>query len=257
MSAVVTVLWVFCSVRLFCCQVYSVVLWCVLSGKVDVTISHTQALRQHGGGPRGASVSEGGGPSCRDRCFGTLCSSRKNIRGTIAGAQRIRGLWRVYPLTREARTSLLVSGVELHGQTVVCFDKNPYILRGGSEALTTKLYISDIPISVDDREIRNLLERLGCTSRSPLVSERARNKVGKLTRFLTGRRCFYRNTQLPVAAFCGGGPIQGHSLPQRNEIKRCKMRKVFANRPCGLNFQLEYSLLFLLQERTHGQRRKM
>ena len=118
-----------------------------------------------------------------------LCVAAERISGreTIAGAQRIRGLWRVYPLTREAQTSLLVSGVELHGQTVVCFNKNPYILRGGSEAPTTKLYISDIPISVDNGEIRNL-ERLGCTIRSPLVSERARNKDGKLTRFLTGRR---------------------------------------------------------------------
>ena len=80
LSAVVTVLWIFCGVRLFCCQVYSVVLWCVLSRKVGVTISHTPALRQHGGGPRGASVSEGGGPSCRDRRFGTVCSGRKNIR---------------------------------------------------------------------------------------------------------------------------------------------------------------------------------
>ena len=122
--------------------------------------------------------------------FLELCVAAERISGreTVAGAQRIRCLWRIYPLTREARTSFLVSGVELHGQTLVCFDKNPYILRGGSEAPTTKLYVSDIPISVDNGEIRNLLGRLGCTIRSPLVSERARNKDGKLTRFLTGRR---------------------------------------------------------------------
>ena len=70
----------------------------------------------------------------------------------------------------------------------MCVDKNPYILRGGSEAPTTKLYISDIPISVGDGEIRTLLERLGCIIRSPTVNERARNNDGKLIRFLTGRR---------------------------------------------------------------------
>ena len=93
-----------------------------------------------------------------------LCVAAERISGreTIAGAQRIRSLWRVYPLTKEVRTSLLVSGVELHGQTMVCFDKNPNIMRGGSETPTTKLFISDIPTSVDDGEIRNLLERLGC-----------------------------------------------------------------------------------------------
>ena len=89
-------LWVFCSVRLFCCQVYSVVLRCVLSGKVGVTISHTPALRQHGGGPRGATVSEGGGPSCETDVL-ELCVAAERISGreTIAGAQRIRSLWRV------------------------------------------------------------------------------------------------------------------------------------------------------------------
>ena len=44
---------------------------------------------------------------------------------------------------------------------------------------------------MDDGEIRNLLERLGYIIRSPLVSERARNKDGKLTRFLTGRRFLF------------------------------------------------------------------
>ena len=221
---------------------------CVLSGKVGVTINHTRRSSSMAAAHVEPVFLKAGDLAAETDVL-ELCVAAERLSGreTIAGAQRIRGLWRVYPLTREARTSLLVSGVELHGQTVVCFDKNPYILRGGSEAPTTKLYISDIPISVDDGEIRNFLERLGCIVRSPMVSERARNKDGELTRFLTGRRfVFIEIPSSPVAAFSGGGPIQGHTLPQRKEIKRDKMRKMFGNRPYGLNLQLQYSLPFLL-----------
>ena len=42
-----------------------------------------------------------------------LCVAAERISGrdTIARAQRIQGLWRIYPLTREVWTSLLISGV--------------------------------------------------------------------------------------------------------------------------------------------------
>ena len=67
------------------------------------------------------------------------------------------------------------------------YDKNPFIVRGGSgeEVPVTKVWISDIPISVDGKDIETALVRLGCVLRSSLINEKIRNKDGKLTRFLT------------------------------------------------------------------------
>ena len=68
--------------------------------------------------------------------------------------------------------------------------QKPIHLEGGSgeEMPVTKVWISDIPISCDGKDIETALVRLGCVLRSSLINEKIRNKDGKLTRFLTGRR---------------------------------------------------------------------
>lgn len=119
-----------------------------------------------------------------------VCLSAEKVSGreTITGAQEIRGLWRVYPIDREARTKLLLEGMTVRGHTLTVYDKNPFILSGGRESPATKVWIGDIPISVDNTDIETALVRLGCTMRSRLMMEKMRNRDGKLTRFLTGRR---------------------------------------------------------------------
>ena len=120
-----------------------------------------------------------------------MCMAAENVSGrdTVAGAQRIRGLWRVYPKTSEARTTLLINGVELAGRALNLCDKNPFAYpEMSNNKPTTRLYIQDVPISVADDDIVTAIEKLGVKLLSPLKMERARNKDGKLTRFLTGRR---------------------------------------------------------------------
>ena len=75
------------------------------------------------------------------------------------------------------------------------YDNNPFIVRGdsGKEVPATKVWISDIPISVDGKDTEIALVRLGCVLRSSLINEKIRNKDGKLTRFLTGRRFVFVN----------------------------------------------------------------
>ena len=58
----------------------------------------------------------------------------------------------------------------------------------------TKVWISDILISCDGKDIETALVRLGCVLRSSLINEKIRNKDGKLTRFLTGWRFVFVNT---------------------------------------------------------------
>ena len=154
---------------------------------------------------------------------------------TILGAQEIRGLWRVYPLTRTARNKLLIDNLTLRRKTVQVYDNNPFIVRGGSgeEVPVTKVWISDIPISVDGKDIGTALVRLGCVLRSSLINEKIRNKDGKLTRFLTGRRFVFVNIPerpLEWTVKIGGFTArlyhkeQPRADPQRTACSRCLER---------------------------------
>ena len=121
-----------------------------------------------------------------------ICLAAEKVcrKETILGAQGIRGMWRIYPLSYPARSQLLIEGLNLRGHALSLYDKNSFILKGqdGKERRTTKLWISDIPLSCDGAEIESVIVKLGCVLRSALIFEKIRNKDGKLTRFLTGRR---------------------------------------------------------------------
>ena len=157
-----------------------------------------------------------------------ICLSAEVVSGreTVYGAQEIKGLWRIYPLSREARNKLLIEGITVQGVSVNLHDKNPYILRdSGNEIPATKLFISDIPISLSDRDIETALVRIGCVLRSSLILEKIRNKDGKLTRFVTGRRfCFINlpakslDPSLQVGSFVGRLYYKEQDKPSRRRL---------------------------------------
>lgn len=132
----------------------------------------------------------------QDQSYDTLdlCVAAERVCGgdSIYGAQAIRGLYRIYPNSREARNKLLIEGVTVRGIAVTLHDKNPFILRdSGQEVPATKLFISDFPVSCSNRDIEGALVRVGCVLRSSLLMERMRDRDGKLTKYVTGRRfCF-------------------------------------------------------------------
>ena len=101
----------------------------------------------------------------------------------------------MYPLTRTDRNMLLIDSLTLRQQTVQVHDKNPFIVRIGSgeEVPVTKVWISDIPMSIDGKDIETALVRLGCGMKSSLINEKIRYKDGNLTRFLTGPRFVFFN----------------------------------------------------------------
>ena len=120
-----------------------------------------------------------------------ICLAAERMRGseTIVGAQDIGGMWRVYPLSRQARNQLLSEGVCLRGHKVQAYDQNPFILSGQNDVAipSTKLWLSDIPLSCANVDTESALSRLGVALRSKLIQENPRNRDGKLTRFWTGR----------------------------------------------------------------------
>ena len=121
-----------------------------------------------------------------------ICLAAERVCGseTTLGAQDIRGLWRGYPLSRQARNQLLLAGGCLRGHRVQVYGQNPFILseQNGVEIPSTKLWISDIPLLCANEDIESALSRLGIVLRSKLIQEKTRNGDGKLTRFFTGRR---------------------------------------------------------------------
>ena len=137
--------------------------------------------------------------------------------------------------SHQNRQKQVADNLTLRQKTVQVYDNNPFIVRGGSgeEVPVTKVWISDIPISVDGKDIETALVRLGCVLRSSLINEKIRNKDGKLTRFLTGRRFVFVNIPerpLERTVKIGGFTArqyhkeQPRADPQRTTCSRCLER---------------------------------
>ena len=122
-----------------------------------------------------------------------LCKLCEDVTGpgTFEGAQLMKGgLWRLYPKTREARATLLASGLSIKGVAVPLFNKNPFLLydTAGEEVPSTRLVISNVPLSAANGDISHAIEAQGVTLLSKMRYELGRDQSKKLTRFKTGRR---------------------------------------------------------------------
>ena len=126
-----------------------------------------------------------------------LCRAAEKTAGfdSVIGAQRIGGLWRLYPKTMDARMALLSKGLILRSHTIEVKDKNPFIVRDSAgtetEIPSTRVVIGNVPISVSNTDILNAIVQLGVKTRSSIRDELDRDENGKLTRWLTGRRFIF------------------------------------------------------------------
>ena len=96
-----------------------------------------------------------------------LCATAEETSGynSVIGAQKIGGLWCIYPKSAGNRAMLLLKGIEARNLTVNPFDKNTYIVKtpdGEEEVKTKKLIITgNLPISYSSDEIERKLVQLG------------------------------------------------------------------------------------------------
>ena len=111
----------------------------------------------------------------------------KNITYVVA-AQKIGDLWRVYLNDEMARVNLLMQGITLRGLHVELKDQNPFRVIGFENYETTRLFIRNVPLSFDNKEIEKFLVRKGVKFVNSMKYARARDPAGKLTNFLTGDR---------------------------------------------------------------------
>ena len=102
-----------------------------------------------------------------------------------AGALRIQGLWRIYPHRQEARDKLLLECMTLCRYSPKT--GSSYKTKTGRNQLQ-KLWVGNVPLSVDDNVIETALKNLGCEMRSTVRKELAWDNNGKLTNWETGRQ---------------------------------------------------------------------
>eukprot|EP00745_Piridium_sociabile_P017322 TRINITY_DN26057_c0_g1_i5.p1 TRINITY_DN26057_c0_g1~~TRINITY_DN26057_c0_g1_i5.p1 ORF type:complete len:366 (+),score=55.96 TRINITY_DN26057_c0_g1_i5:150-1247(+) len=126
-----------------------------------------------------------------------ICSAVEITSGydSIEGAQRIGGLWRIYPRSQEARHKLLLQGFTIRKVRVEVKNTNPFLVSTPDgkekEIMATKLIINNVPLSFSDEEIVKSVKQLKVSIRSKIIDERDRDSNGKLTRWKTGRRFLY------------------------------------------------------------------
>ena len=114
----------------------------------------------------------------------------KSAPGGIYGTQKIKGLWRIYTWSREARDQLLIKGITINRIHVAVLDTNPNIVDNSTESV--KLIIGNVPMSVANAEIEKTLKGMSDVSfRSKMFDESYRDEDGKLTSFKSGRRYIY------------------------------------------------------------------
>ena len=99
----------------------------------------------------------------------SICQAAEEVAGpsTIDGATLISGLWRVYPLTENARLKLL-TGNTVMGDISFRFESfNPYVHRkGGKETQGTRLTVSNLPFSYSNMAVEKNLTAAGYQLRS-------------------------------------------------------------------------------------------
>ncbi|GFS17866.1 hypothetical protein ElyMa_004993300 [Elysia marginata] len=155
-----------------------------------------------------------------------ICAAAEKTagRGSMMGAQRIGALWRLYPRDRETRVKLLIEGITIKNQKINLHSQNPFIVRGNYETPSTRLSISDVPISYSNTMLETNLTKLGVKIRSKITMEKVRDRSGNLTDWVTGRRIVWIEmpaTTLPFTTQIGPFKAWVYYREQKNVCRRC------------------------------------
>ena len=105
--------------------------------------------------------------------------------------------------------------------------KNPFTLQDqNSEKPATKLWVGNVPLSVDDNVIETALKKLGCEMWSTVRKELAQDKNGKLTNWEMGRWfIFITVPTTPLPKMCTMGIFSAELYHRETKEKRGENRK--------------------------------
>ena len=108
-----------------------------------------------------------------------------------------------------SRARLLATGFSLKGITVLPVPLNPSRVyhKNGVEIPTTRLSVSNIYLSVSDKDVTEAIKKAGYVPLSPLSLVCARDSSGQLTSFRNGTRSFV--IELPSVPLPKTAEVQG------------------------------------------------
>ncbi len=147
---------------------------------------------------------------------------------SLEGAQRIRGLWRVYFTTTQSRDQVYANDFVFRGKTVQTYQENPFLDNRDNKdhRQTTKVSIQQLPLSVSNNVVENMLKNLGCKYDGNIQFECERDEHGKLTMIKNGNRFVFADKKieenpLPRFTYCGNWRIRIYHKGQTYEPKKC------------------------------------
>ena len=139
--------------------------------------------------------------------------------------QQVRGLWKIYPVTSEARSRLLASGIMFKGKKIKLHDEDPFET---DKIPSEKIIIRDLPIDVRDDDIISFLQE-HCnklTLRSPMIADKIRDNNNRMSDCLNGNRHIYVqsgfSTVLPEVAIIDEHRCRIYHESQALHCKRCQ-----------------------------------
>ena len=150
-------------------------------------------------------------------------------RAHLEGAQRVKGLWRIYINDAKAKAEFFVKGLSYRGKSVPLMETNPFRTFDGSgepDKRHIMVSIQQLPLSVSNQEIKIMLERLGCKLEGEMKYEFARDDDRQLTTIKTGNRTVIVNDSvkdnpLPRFHFCGNWRCRIYHPGQKPPEKKC------------------------------------
>ena len=146
----------------------------------------------------------------------------------VDAAQPVRGIWRIYVKSREARVSLLSKNISIRGQNILLYDKNPQVTHANSpDEKMERITIKDIPLSVDNSVIENFLkDRDGVELTSVIKYSKERTEEGTQTDYRNGDRYVFARhpiqPPLPRNLNIGSHRCRVYHETQEKRCRACK-----------------------------------
>ena len=123
-----------------------------------------------------------------------ICLAAESVcgEGKVVGAQDFRGLWVIYVTDETDCEKLSTTGINLGQKNYKLLHENPYE-KDGIEIPSTKLFLSNLPLSVNNDDLEEILSNSPITPRSKIFFEKIRGHDRNLTNFLSWKRFLYIN----------------------------------------------------------------
>ena len=150
-------------------------------------------------------------------------------REDIEGAQRVRGLWRIYLNNNGARAKLHSQGMSMRGKAITLYEQNPFLSREENDdpdRRHVKVTVQNLPLSVSNKEIVLMIKRLGGKIEKDVDYEYERDENDHLTSIKNGNRHLLVNEDikknpLPRNTYCGNFRCRIFHYGQKKPEKHC------------------------------------